>query len=64
MPPFLEPRDKGGKTIVDDKGLYPLNLKKTNYVFIDISLNIPNKVCLFLILTFYFIKKLKCISLI
>ena len=44
MPPFLPPRVTDKAVLQDDPKLNPLNLKKTDYLFIDISMNVPNKV--------------------
>ena len=44
MPPFLPSRVTDKTILQEDPKLNPLNLQKTNYLFIDISMNIPNKV--------------------
>ncbi len=44
MPPFLPSRPKVEKILANDEQLNPLNLTSTNYVFTDISLNVPDKV--------------------
>jgi hypothetical protein len=44
MPPWLSARKRIDTVLNEDKRLDPLNLKKSNYMFIDISLNLPNHV--------------------
>lgn len=44
MPPFIPARDNSNEVLSLDKNLYPLNLTNSNYLFIDISLEIPNHV--------------------
>jgi hypothetical protein len=44
IPPFLSARTKLNVILSNDQRLNPLNLKNTNYVFTDISLDIPDKV--------------------
>lgn len=44
MPPFLMPRKRCDDTLSTDERLNPLNLTKTSYVFVDISLNLPDDV--------------------
>ena len=44
MPPFLKPRERSDVVLDKDERLNPLNLKNTKYMFIDISLNIPDHV--------------------
>lgn len=44
MPPFLPARSRCDEILSADERLDPLNLQKTNYAFIDISLNIPDHV--------------------
>ena len=44
MPPFLMPRERCDVVLSRDEKLNPLNLEKTKYMFIDISLNVPNNV--------------------
>lgn len=43
MPPFLNARTKSEAILSHDEQLDPLNFNDTNYVFTDISLNVPNK---------------------
>jgi hypothetical protein len=47
MPPFMAPRQKQTEILSQDERLNPLNLKNTKYMFIDISLNIPDHVSTF-----------------
>lgn len=44
MPPFLKPRERIQEVLQQDERLNPLNLKKTDYMFIDISMNTPHHV--------------------
>ena len=44
MPPYLPPRQLTSELMSSDERLNPLNLKKTNYLFIDISRDIPDEV--------------------
>jgi hypothetical protein len=44
MPPFLKPRERQDDILAQDERLNPLNLTKSDYMFIDISMNIPNDV--------------------
>jgi hypothetical protein len=44
MPPYLLPRQKSQQILAKDELLNPLNFKNTKYMFIDISLNIPEHV--------------------
>lgn len=44
MPPFLKARDRIQEILSKDERLNPLNLKKTDYMFIDISMNVPDYV--------------------
>ena len=44
MPPFLNARKNEIKILAKDERLNPLNKTNSNYVFVDISLNIPDKV--------------------
>ena len=44
MPPFLNARQATETILEHDEKLDPLNFTNTDYVFTDISLNIPNKV--------------------
>jgi hypothetical protein len=44
MPPFLNARQSEVKILAKDERLNPLNKTNSNYVFVDISLNIPDKV--------------------
>ena len=44
MPPFLNARQSEIKILAKDERLNPLNKTNFNYVFVDISLNIPDKV--------------------
>lgn len=44
MPPFLKPRSRIQEILSKDERLNPLNLKKTDYMFIDISMNVPHQV--------------------
>ena len=43
MPPFLPSRPKTETLLAHDEQLNPLNINGTNYVFTDISLNVPDK---------------------
>ncbi len=44
MPPFLTARTLEAPILSNDEQLNPLNLNQTKYMFIDISLKIPNEV--------------------
>ena len=44
MPPFLPARSRCDEILSADERLNPLNFQKTNYAFIDISLNKPDHV--------------------
>lgn len=44
MPPFLKPRSATPKILAKDEKLSPLNKTNSNYMFIDISLNVPDHV--------------------
>lgn len=44
MPPFLNARKSSRSVLSVDERLNPLNSTKSDYVFIDISLNVPDKV--------------------
>ncbi len=44
MPPFLPSKPEVESLLAHDQQLNPLNLTGTNYVFTDISLNVPDKV--------------------
>jgi hypothetical protein len=46
MPPYLSPRSRCDTILSKDEKLNPLNMTKTNYMFIDISMNIPDEVYL------------------
>ncbi|CAF0869096.1 unnamed protein product [Brachionus calyciflorus] len=42
MPPFLAPRDDKKEILSQNESLNPLNMTKSNYMFIDISMDIPH----------------------
>jgi hypothetical protein len=44
MPPFLMPRQKSQEILDKDERLNPLNPKNSKYMFVDISINIPEHV--------------------
>ncbi len=44
MPPVLIARESKQTILATDERLDPLNSTKSDYVFTDISLNVPNKV--------------------
>ena len=46
FPPVMKARQPCERTLVEDERLNPLNLTKSNYVFTDISMNVPHKVSL------------------
>lgn len=52
MPPFLKPRERIKDILLQDERLNPINLKNTDYMFIDISMNVPDHVRLLFLESF------------
>lgn len=44
MPPFMRPRESCGNVISKDEKLNMYNTNRINYIFTDISLEVPDRV--------------------